>query len=58
MAILTNPTVGIAMGILNALLDGTSVFNLSVYCAAMGLLLGALAWANHCDARSELDDQA
>ena len=46
------------MGVLNALADGTSVFGLSIYCAAMTFLLGALAWANHIDARSEIDDQA
>ena len=46
------------MGILNTLADGTSVFGLSVYCAATTFFLGALAWANYRDARSEIDDQA
>jgi hypothetical protein len=46
------------MQVLNALADGTSVFGLSVYCVAMALLLGTLAWANHLDARREIDDQA
>jgi hypothetical protein len=42
------------MEILNALIDGTSVFGLLVYCAVMILLLGGLAWANHLDDRSEV----
>ena len=47
------------MQVLNALADGTSVFGLSVYCATMTFFLGALAWANHLDARrSEIEDQA
>jgi hypothetical protein len=58
MTILTIATVRTTMGILNTLADGTSAFGLSVYCAAMTLLLGALAWANYHDARSEVDDQA
>jgi hypothetical protein len=46
------------MQVVNALIDGTSVFGLSIYCAAMTFLLGALAWANYLDARSETSDQA
>jgi hypothetical protein len=46
------------MEILNALIDGTNVFGLTVYCAAMTLLLGTLAWTNYLDARSEISDQA
>ena len=42
------------METLNALIDGTSMFGLSVYCAAMILLLGGLAWANYLDDRSEV----
>jgi hypothetical protein len=48
----------LTMQVLNALADGTSVFGLSVYCATMTFFLGALAWANHLDARSEIEDQA
>jgi hypothetical protein len=44
----------IMMEILNALIDGTSVFSLLVYCAVMILLLGGLAWANYLDDRSEV----
>jgi hypothetical protein len=46
------------MQVLNALADGKSVFGLSVYCATMTFFLGALAWANYLDARSEIEDQA
>jgi hypothetical protein len=42
------------MEMLNALIDGKSMFGLSVYCAAMILLLGGLAWANYLDDRSEV----
>jgi hypothetical protein len=42
------------MEILNALIDGTSVSGLLVYCAVMILLLGGLAWANYLDDRSEV----
>ena len=42
------------MEMLNALIDGTSVSGLSVYCVAMVLLLGGLAWANYLDDRSEV----
>jgi hypothetical protein len=42
------------MEMLNALIDGTSMFGLSVYGAAMILLLSGLAWANYLDDRSEV----
>jgi hypothetical protein len=41
------------MEVFNALIDGASVFGLSVYCAGMTLFMGTLAWANYLDARSE-----
>ena len=41
------------MEVLTALIEATSVVGLVVYLAAMTLLLGTLAWANHLDHRRE-----
>jgi hypothetical protein len=41
------------MEVLTALIEATSVVGLVVYLAAMTLLLGTLAWANHLDRRRE-----
>jgi hypothetical protein len=45
------------MQMLNSFIDGTSVLGLSIYCSAMTFLLGAIAWANYLDTRSETDDR-